>query len=113
MGGEVSSEDILTAQMAFKAGLKALMKWVQLYVNVVRAKLLESGKLIDQASNDSKEQFSNSPDLPKAIPDAFEVHTAMGKQALGSETVRGGLKDVFLVPGRLYETLHATGGNLG
>ena len=83
------------------------------YANAVRGKLLESGKLIEQASNNSKEQFSNSPDLPKAIldaiMDAFDAHTKMSKQALDSEAVREGLKEVLLGPGRLYEALRAKG----
>ena len=81
--------------------------------NVLKGKLLESGKLMEQAANNSKEQFSNSPDLPKAILDAilgaFEAHTTMSRQALDSETVREGLKEVLLGPGRLYEALRARG----
>ena len=69
----------------------------------------QRGKLIEQASNNSREQFASSPDLPKAILDAildaFEAHTSMSKQALDSETVRDGLKDVLFGPGRLYEAL--------
>jgi type I restriction enzyme R subunit len=36
---------------------------------------------------------------------ALEAHTAMSTQALSSETVRDGLRDVLLGPARLYETL--------
>ena len=36
---------------------------------------------------------------------ALEAHTAMSSQALQSETVRNGLKDVLLGPARLYENL--------
>lgn len=36
---------------------------------------------------------------------ALEAHTTMSKQALDSETVRNGLKDVLLGPARLYESL--------
>lgn len=84
------------------------------YANhVLKGKLLESGKLIEQATNNTKEQFSNSPDLPKAILDAildaFEAHTTMSKQALDSDGVREGLKEVLLGPGRLYEALRAKG----
>ncbi len=36
---------------------------------------------------------------------ALEAHTAMSTQALSSETVREGLKDVLLGPAKLYEAL--------
>ena len=40
-----------------------------------------------------------------AIIDALAAHSKMSEQALGSERVREGLKDVFLGPGRLWEEL--------
>jgi type I restriction enzyme R subunit len=40
-----------------------------------------------------------------AIIGALEAHTAMSTQALDSEAVRSGLKDVLLGPARLYESL--------
>jgi type I restriction enzyme R subunit len=59
--------------------------------------------------NNTKEQFSNSPDLSKeimnAIMDAFAAHSTMSKQALDSERVRSGLKDILLGPAKLYEAL--------
>ncbi len=77
--------------------------------NVIKGKLLESETLKQQANNNTKEQFANSPDLKSelmsAIIGALEAHTAMSTQALGSETVRSGLKDVLLGPARLYESL--------
>jgi len=77
--------------------------------NVILGKLLESEKLIQQAANNQKEQFANSPDLKtellNAIMSALEAHTAMSTQALNSETVRDGLKAVLLGPARLYEKL--------
>ncbi len=77
--------------------------------NVIKGKLLESETLKQQAANNTKEQFANSPDLKtelmNAIIGALEAHTAMSTQALGSEAVRTGLKDVLLGPARLYETL--------
>ncbi|AGU49430.1 hypothetical protein VAPA_1c23280 [Variovorax paradoxus B4] len=67
--------------------------------------------LVQQAASNSKEQFANSPDLKNAllhaIMDALEAHTTMGTQALGSERVRDGLKDVLLGPAQLYESLRA------
>ncbi|MBL9080811.1 MAG: hypothetical protein JNK76_03340 [Planctomycetales bacterium] len=62
-----------------------------------------------QAANNTKEQFANSPDLKtelmNAIIRALDAHSAMSTQALGSEAVRDGLKDVLLGPAQLYETL--------
>ncbi|MFZ2987534.1 type I restriction endonuclease subunit R [Ideonella sp.] len=82
------------------------------YVNgVLKGKLLENEILVQQAASNSKEQFSSSPDLSKAlldaIMDAFEAHQTMSTQALGSQRVREGLKDVLLGPAQLYEALRA------
>jgi type I restriction enzyme R subunit len=38
------------------------------------------------------------------------THQAMSTQALGSERVRDGLKDILLGPARLYEALRARSG---
>ena len=77
--------------------------------NVIKGKLLESETLVEQATNNTKEQFANSPDLTtellNAIMDALAAHTAMSTQALNSERVREGLKDVLLGPAQLYEAL--------
>lgn len=77
--------------------------------NVLKSKLLESETLKEQATNNTKEQFVNSPDLNKeilnAIMDALSAHTIMSKQALDSEKIREGLKGILLGPGRLYEAL--------
>lgn len=83
-----------------------------IYVNnVLKGKLMESQTLVQQATHNSKEQFSNSPDLTKAILDAvidaFEAHSTMSKQALDSAKVREGLKAVLLGPGQLYEALRS------
>jgi type I restriction enzyme R subunit len=81
--------------------------------NVIKGKLLESDVLVQQASNNTKEQFSNSPDLAtgilNAIMDALAAHSTMSRQALDSEKVRTGLKDVLLGPAQLYEALRARG----
>jgi type I restriction enzyme R subunit len=84
------------------------------YVNsVLKGKMLESALLAQQAAANTKEQFANSPDfLPvmmNAIIDAYSAHTAMSKQALGSERVRDGLKEILLGPARLYESLRERG----
>jgi type I restriction enzyme R subunit len=80
------------------------------YVNhVLKGKLLESDTLAQQAINNTKEQFANSPDLAanilNAIIEAFDAHQTMSKQALDSERVRTGLRDILLGPARLYESL--------
>lgn len=82
------------------------------YVNgVLKGKLLENETLVQQAANNSKEQFGNSPDLSQAILhailDALEAHQSMSTQALGLERVRAGLKDILLGPAQLYEALRA------
>jgi type I restriction enzyme, R subunit len=45
--------------------------------------------------------------LMHAIMDALEAHSSMSTQALGSERVRNGLKDILLGPAQLYEALRA------
>ena len=87
------------------------------YVNgVLKGKLLENATLMRQAASNSKEQFANSPDLKDAvmhaIMDALDAHQAMSTQALGSERVREGLRDILLGPAQLYEALRAKS-NLG
>ncbi len=84
------------------------------YVNhVIKGKLLESETLTQQAANNTKEQFANSPDLAgeilSAIMGALDAHTSMSTQALNSPAVRRGIKDLLLDHGQLYETLRAQG----
>lgn len=77
--------------------------------NVIKGKLLESETLRQQATNNTKEQFANSPDLKtellNAIMGALDAHTAMSTQALNSDAVQAGIKDVLLNNSRLYESL--------
>ena len=77
--------------------------------NVIKGKLLESETLRQQATNNTKEQFANSPDLKtellNAIMGALDAHTLMSTQALNSATVQRGLKDILLNNAGLYETL--------
>ncbi len=82
------------------------------YSNVVlKTKLLENATLVEQANSNTKEQFANSPALAQAILDAIidalEAHSTMSRQALDSQAVRDGLKDILLGPGRIYEALRA------
>lgn len=85
------------------------------YVNgVLKGKLLENETLMQQAASNSKEQFANSPDLKMAlvhaIMDALDAHQTMSSQALGSERVQDGLKDILLGPAKLYEALREKAG---
>lgn len=85
------------------------------YVNhVIKGKLLESETLQQQAANNSKEQFANSPDLKSelmnAIMGALDAHTAMSTQALNSTTVQNGMKDILLNHAGLWETLRDRAG---
>ena len=40
-----------------------------------------------------------------AVMDALAAHTVMSSQALDSQRIRDGLKEILLGPARLYETL--------
>ncbi len=83
--------------------------------NVIKGKLLESDKLRQQAANNTKEQFANSPDLKSellnAIMGALDAHTLMSTQALNSATVQNGMKDILLNHAGLYETLRNKAGS--
>ena len=84
------------------------------YVTTLRDKMLESDALVTQAANNTEAQFANSPtlkdELMNAIIEAFEAHSALSKQALDSQRVRDGLKEVLLGPAQLYESLRARSG---
>jgi type I restriction enzyme R subunit len=85
------------------------------YVNhVIKGKLLESETLRQQAANNSKEQFANSPDLQSeilnAIMGALDAHTSMSTQALNSAAVQRGIKEILLTNAGLWETLRAQAG---
>ena len=85
--------------------------------NVIKGKLLESEKLTEQAANNTKEQFSNSPDLPdelvNAIIDTFDAHATMSKQALDSTEIRKRIQETLLGPGQLWEMLRAQAADRG
>lgn len=84
------------------------------YVTTLRDKMLESDALVTQAANNTEAQFANSPtlkdELMNAIIEAFEAHASLSKQALDSQKVRDGLRDVLLGPAQLYEALRARAG---
>ena len=80
---------------------------------MIEGKLLESKTLIPQATNNTKEQFANSPDLKteimNAVMSALDADNTMSTQALNSEMVREGLRDILLGHAGLYESLRAQG----
>ena len=79
------------------------------YARTVNEKTLESEVLQQQAANNSKEQFANSPDLTKAILeailDSMDAQSELSKRALNSKLIQEGLKRVLLSQLGLYEGL--------
>ncbi|MCF8210832.1 MAG: DEAD/DEAH box helicase family protein [Rhodoferax sp.] len=86
------------------------------YVNgTILGKVSESATLQQQAANNTKEQFANSPnlkiELQNAIIDSLDAHTSMSTKALNSAMVMDGLLDILLNHSALYERLR--GGDQG
>ncbi|MFM2051613.1 MAG: hypothetical protein RL682_2104 [Pseudomonadota bacterium] len=84
------------------------------YVNgTILGKVAESATLQQQAANNTKEQFANSPnlkiELQNAIIDSLDAHNAMSSKALNSTMVMDGLLDVLLNHSGLYERLRGLG----
>ncbi|MGV8804878.1 MAG: type I restriction endonuclease subunit R [Polaromonas sp.] len=82
------------------------------YVNgTLFGKVVESRTLRQQAANNTKEQFANSPDLNpevlNAIMESYDAHTSMSTQALNSPVVLRGIMNILLNHSQLYETLRA------
>jgi type I restriction enzyme R subunit len=81
------------------------------YARTVSEKTLESEVLQQQAANNSKEQFANSPDLTSAILsailDSMDAQTELSKRAIGSKDIQERLKRVLLEQLGLYEGLRA------
>ena len=82
------------------------------YVNgTIFGKVMQSPTLQQQASNNSKEQFANSPDLKNelqnVIIESYDAHTSMSTQALNSPIVLRGILDILLNHSQLYEALRA------
>lgn len=79
------------------------------WVSHATAKMMENETLKTQASGNSKEQFSSSPDFDSALVDAIidglASYSTISKQALESDIKRRQLKTVLLGPGRLWEKL--------
>lgn len=82
------------------------------FAESVRSKLMESPTLRKQAAANTREQFSNSPNLREELVNAIiatmEAHGSMSRQALNSEAIQAGLLNVLLGPGELWEGLRAS-----
>ena len=78
---------------------------------MIKGKLLESKTLIQQAANNTKEQFANSPDFDReelnAIMEALDAHSLMSSRMLNSPPARRALRDYLLNHAGLYEALRA------
>jgi len=76
---------------------------------------MESSLLQKQAQNNTKEQFSNSPDLTKeiisAIIDSMDAQEELSKRALNSVEIQTGLKRILLGKLDLYESLRSRAGD--
>ena len=81
------------------------------YVRTLGGKLMENTTLVEQAKNNSKEQFAASPKLQSAVEssiiDAMESHQSLSMQALQSPTVQAALLKLLLDQMGLYEALRA------
>lgn len=81
-----------------------------IYVNdVLRGKLLESTKLQQQAANNSRARFLESPDLESEVIDAVlsarTAHQHMSDQALEDPSVMKGLVNILVNFTELYDQL--------
>jgi type I restriction enzyme, R subunit len=87
------------------------------YFETLKGKLLESPILRSQAAINTREQFSNSPNLGvemmNAVMDAMDANQAMSRQVLNSETLRARLLTTLLGPGQLWEALRGGAGSGG
>ena len=82
------------------------------YVNgTIFRKMVESDTLKQQADNNEKKQFDNSPDLmprlQNAVIESYDAHTNMSTLALNSPIVLRGMLDFLLNHSHLYEALRA------
>jgi len=89
----------------------------RVYVNdVIIGKMMESARLVEQAVNNTKEQFDNSPDLLRvlidAAMDAEAAHALMSRQTLQSAATQRDLLTIALREG-LWERLRAKASALG
>ena len=81
---------------------------------VIKGKLLENKQLQEQATSNSKEQFSNSPDLVRAhqnaIMDVWDAHQEMSTQALNNPELQRRMLELLLGSFSLWEGLRERAG---
>jgi type I restriction enzyme R subunit len=81
---------------------------------VIKGKLLENKQLQEQATTNSKEQFSNSPDLVRAhqnaIMDVWDAHQEMSTQALNNPELQRRMLELLLGSFSLWEGLRERAG---
>ncbi len=77
--------------------------------HVIMGKLLESETLRQQAANNTKEQFANSPDLNHELQNAtiasLDAHSAMATRVLNSPSAQKAMMDILLNHSQLWENL--------
>ena len=100
--GDYKQNDLFTGELSDEDKV--------MYVGtVIRSKLLESKTLQQQASSNSKEQFSSSPDLVRAqqdaIIDALDAHQSMSSQALNNPDLQKRMLELLLGNFNLWEGL--------
>jgi type I restriction enzyme R subunit len=81
------------------------------YAQTIRAKLGESEDLVEQAANNSRDQFYASPDLMRVYTDALiasmDAHNKLGAQTLSDDRIKIGLLHLLMNQMNLYESLRA------
>lgn len=79
------------------------------YARTLHGTILDNAMLVQQAKNNTKEQFAASPKLLEAIQhsimDSLETHEEMSKQALQSAVIQAGLLKLMLEDFGLWENL--------
>ena len=82
------------------------LNWV---MGTLKAKLMESPTLGPQAQNNTKEQFSASPDLrhelQNAVMASLDAHSSLSAQALNDPKIMTNLLDILLTHAGLWEAL--------
>lgn len=66
-------------------------------------------EFVEFSCSEAGQPVPDRAEVMNAIMDALSAHSTMSKQALDSERVREGLKDILMGPGKLYEGLRDKG----
>ena len=67
------------------------------YANTIKDKILENDKVVEQVTNNTKEQammggFAEA--INSAVIDSLEVHQDLATQVLGKDRIRAGFADI-------------------